>query len=47
MWISIEQSVMVAGIVYVFTGFVVVICHEQLNLLNMGGPHGTFTTIDG
>ena len=38
MWISIEQSVKVSGIVYVFLGFVVVIGHVQLSLLIMG-PH--------
>jgi len=30
---------MVSGIVYVFMGFAVVIGHEQLSLLIMGGPH--------
>jgi len=45
-WISIEQSVMVFGIGYVFLGFVVVIGHVQLSLLIMGwGATGAWTTI--
>jgi len=38
--ISIEKSVMVSGIVYVFLGFVVLIGHVQLSLLIMGVPLG-------
>ena len=45
-WISIEQSVMLSGIVYVFLGFGV---HDwsyvQLSLLIMGDPTGALTTI--
>ena len=44
-WISMEQSVMVSGTVYVFLGFVVVIGHAQLSLLTMGGTTGAKTTI--
>ena len=42
LWISIEQTVMVSGIAYVFLGFVVVIGHVQLSWLIMvgGGPLG-------
>jgi len=40
-WITIEQSVMVSGIVYIFLGFVVVIGHVQLSLLIMGAPLGS------
>jgi len=40
-WIPIEQSVIVSGIVYVFMGFASVIGHEQLSLLIMGGPWGS------
>jgi len=44
-WISIEQSVIVFGIVYVFLGFAVVIGHVQWSLLIIGGPTGALTTI--
>jgi len=40
MWIPIEQSVMVSGIVYVFMGFAFMIGHEQVSLLIMGAPLG-------
>ena len=37
-WVSIEQLVMVAGTVHVFTGFVVLIGHVPKSLPIMG-PH--------
>ena len=43
-WISIKESVMVSGIVYVFMGSEV-IGHVQLSLLIMGAPAGALTTI--
>ena len=44
--ISMEQSVMVSGIVYVFAGSLVVIGHVQLTLLIMGAPTGALPIID-
>jgi len=38
MWISIEQSMSVSGIVYVFMESVVLIGHVQLSLLILGDP---------
>jgi len=38
-WISIEQSVMISGIVYLFLGFVVHDWSCAVELTNYGGPH--------
>ena len=40
-WMSIEQSVMVSGIVYLFLGLWFMIGHLQLGLLIMGAPLAT------
>ena len=46
MWISIEQWVIVSGIVYVFLGLWFMIGHVRLSLLIMGGgPTGALATI--
>ena len=44
-WIPIELSAMVPGIVYVFMGLASVIGYEWLSLLIMGGPTGAMTTV--
>ena len=45
MWISIEQSVMVSGIAYVFMGFVVRDWLFPVEFINYGGPTGALTVI--